>query len=94
MTIESGSRRSANGTCRSPEAIQVNRTWSTTRRSAGTASSDQADAADTRNDPNIAATARPPETDLDSRRPSEAFARNPRNGSSGINSSMLTTSGT
>ncbi len=45
-------------------------------------------AADTPNEANIATTAIAPDTALASRRPTAALTRNPRNGSSGISSSM------
>src|SRR5690606_4097580 len=49
----------------------------------------QTAATDTPNEATIAAHARPPEIDLGSRFPRKALARNPTNGSNGINSSIL-----
>ncbi len=88
ITIDSGSRRSANGTCRSPEAIHVKTPWSITRFPAAVATSDHDIAADTPKEANITATASAPDAALDSRRPTAALATKPRNGRSGISSSM------
>jgi hypothetical protein len=86
ITDDSGSRYSANGILKSPEASQV---YTSCRIAPAVPLSKPATAmTDTTNDAIITRQAMPPETDFDSRRPKKALTAKPRSGRSGISSSM------
>ena len=84
MTAESGSTRRVNATVKSPDEIHVKTRWTIARASGSSAASRHTAAAETRNDPIIAAQATAPAAALLRRRPKLAFTRKPRNGRSGM----------
>ncbi len=88
ISVASGSSRSANGTDRSPEVNHSKTTCSMTRWSAGAPKICAAEASDRPKATSIAATATPPDTALERRRPSVALTRNPMNGARMMNSSI------
>src|SRR5882757_2379589 len=88
ITVESGSRRSAKATLKSPDVIHENTCCTMARDSGARARSRQTAARDTTKEPSIAAQATAPAAALLMRRPKLAFSRKPRNGRSGISSNM------
>src|SRR4051812_40549855 len=88
ITLDSGSSRSVNGASNSPEEIQLNTRWTSSRDAGSRPTSDTTAASATTKDATIAPTATAPAAVLVSRRPRLALTRKPRNGSSGISSSM------
>src|SRR3954452_1167503 len=88
ITDDSGSRRSVNAAVKSPDEIQVNTWLARARDSGSSATSRQTAASEITNDISIAPQAIAPAADLLTRLPRLAFSRKPRNGRSGISSSM------
>src|SRR4051794_40699157 len=88
ITADNGSRRSVKSALKSPEVIQV-KTWFTIARASGSSWTRRTtDSSDTAKEPIIALQATAPAAALDTRRPKLALTRNPRNGRSGISSSI------
>src|SRR3954462_2707248 len=88
ITADNGSRRSVKSALKSPEVIQV-KTWFTIARASGSSWTRRTtDSSDTAKEPIIAPQATAPAAALDTRRPKLALTRNPRNGRSGISSSI------
>src|SRR5437762_10423503 len=88
ITADKGSTRSVKLAVKSPDVIQVN-TWFAIARDSGSSPTSRTTAAsETPNDPSIAPHATAPDAALPRRRPALAFTRKPRNGSSGISSSI------
>src|SRR4051812_34717162 len=89
ISEDSGSPRSVKSALKLPEVIQLKTVWTIARDSAGIPTSWTTDATATMNDATIAPTATSPEADFDSRRPTQALIRNPRNGNRGMSSSII-----
>src|SRR5689334_19756286 len=88
ITADNGSRRSVTSARKSPDAIQV-KAWLTIARASGSSWTSRATASsDTANEPIIAPQATAPAAAFDTRRPRLALTRKPRNGRSGISSSI------
>src|SRR5512139_3427427 len=87
ITADSGSRRNARSSVKSPEAIHVNSVCVRARDSTGRPARAITCMTATAKAATITADARPPETALGSRRPSEALTRKPANGRRGISDS-------
>src|SRR5262245_44173927 len=87
ITADSGSSRNARLTTKSPDAIQVNTFWTTSREPGSIPTSCQTWDTATANEASITRQARPPDTLFDKRRPIEALTRKPTNGRRGISDS-------
>src|SRR5229473_5099607 len=88
ITADSGSRRRPKLALNSPELIQSNTGCAIARDPGGRATSCRTARAETTKDPVMAAEAIVPAARFASLRPAPAFSRKPRNGSSGIRSSI------
>src|SRR5581483_5815027 len=88
ITADSGSSRSVKPTLKSPDVIHVNTASLIARDSGSSATSRATAASETTNDAMIAPHATAPEAPRLRRRPALVLTRKPRNGSSGISSSI------
>ena len=88
ITAESGSSRSVKSAVKSPDVIQLNTGSEITRASVSRDTSCTTENSDTAKDATITPHATAPAAALLTRFPRLAFARKPRNGNSGMRSSI------